>query len=566
MRELGINQRAQHGIRLATIGILIGTTVFAGCKRQRSSNGEVSRNWVPERQEKYMGVPAADIQAALAQRLAAKPVAPVTEDQWKHVRKLYSTFSQQLLWLGDKGVHEPRVAALLDRIAAADSDAIDLNTYPLAELSRALTSLGDKPTAQQIAEADAMLSAAFVTYGENMFTGQFSPQGLGQAWHINSQDEKVDSALSLSIREDDFTAALVRMRPQDPAYDSLRTEFGRYRAAVARGGWPVIPKGTALSRGDRGSSARMAALRARLRAEGYLADDSSASNVFNRRMAGAIADYQRHHAIGVDSALGPETVASLNVPADYRAAQVAANLERYRWMPRTLGTRYILVNVPQFYLHAYDSGQQTLDMKVIVGKEYEDKATPVFSDSMEYVVFRPYWLVTPTIAAKEIFPKGPEYLAENDMEVYNDHGREAVRQRPGPKNALGFVKFLFPNDYNIYLHDTPNHELFRKEVRAFSHGCIRVENATKLAEWVLGWDAARVDAAMHGQNNRQIELPSKIPVYIVYFTAYFEDAHVNFSNDLYDRDSKLVQRVHAAVVTPETVAAQQALRHLVTSD
>jgi murein L,D-transpeptidase YcbB/YkuD len=192
-------------------------------------------------------------------------------------------------------------------------------------------------------------------------------------------------------------------------------------------------------------------------------------------------------------------------------------------MPRTLGTRYILVNVPQFYLHAYDSGQQSLDMKVIVGKEYEDKATPVFSDSMETVVFRPYWNVTPTIAAKEIFPKGPEYLAENDMEIWNDHGREAVRQRPGPKNALGYVKFLFPNDFNIYLHDTPNHELFKKDFRAFSHGCIRVEHAAQLAQWVLGWDASRVDAAMHGQDNRSVTLPKKIPVYIVYFTAFVQD-------------------------------------------
>jgi murein L,D-transpeptidase YcbB/YkuD len=229
-------------------------------------------------------------------------------------------------------------------------------------------------------------------------------------------------------------------------------------------------------------------------------------------------------------------------------------------MPRSLGERYILVNVPQFYLHAYDSGQKSLEMKVIVGQEYEDKATPVFSDSMEYVVFRPYWNVTPTIAAKEIFPKGPEYLAANDMEVYNDHGRQAVRQRPGPKNALGFVKFLFPNDYNIYLHDTPNHSLFEKDVRAFSHGCIRVEKPDELAQWVLGWDAGRVESAMQGSDNRQVTLPKKIPVYIVYFTSFVQDGNVHFGNDLYDRDSKLVEQMKAAVKSPETNAAQDTLR------
>jgi murein L,D-transpeptidase YcbB/YkuD len=151
------------------------------------------------------------------------------------------------------------------------------------------------------------------------------------------------------------------------------------------------------------------------------------------------------------------------------------------------------------------------------------------------------------------------------MEVYNDHGRRAVRQRPGPKNALGFVKFLFPNDYNIYLHDTPNHDLFNKDVRAFSHGCIRVEKPDELAEWVLGWDAGRVESAMHGSNNHQVTLKRKIPVYIVYFTAFVQDGHLNFGNDLYDRDNQLVAQMKAAVKTPETAAAQDTLRMMAKS-
>jgi murein L,D-transpeptidase YcbB/YkuD len=152
------------------------------------------------------------------------------------------------------------------------------------------------------------------------------------------------------------------------------------------------------------------------------------------------------------------------------------------------------------------------------------------------------------------------------MEVYDDHGRRAVRQRPGPKNALGYVKFMFPNDYNIYLHDTPNHELFGKDVRAFSHGCIRVEHPAELASWVLGWPPSRVEAAMHGSDNHQVDLPRKIPVYIVYFTAFVDDGHLQFGNDLYDRDSRLVEEIHsAAAVSPEMVQAQQALRALATA-
>jgi murein L,D-transpeptidase YcbB/YkuD len=228
------------------------------------------------------------------------------------------------------------------------------------------------------------------------------------------------------------------------------------------------------------------------------------------------------------------------------------------------------VNVPQFYLHAFDSGQKVLDMKVIVGQEYEEKATPVFSDSMEFVVFRPYWNVTPAIAAKEIFPKeeaNPGYLAANNMETYNDHGRRAVRQLPGPKNSLGLVKFMFPNDFNIYLHDTPNGELFKKDVRAFSHGCIRLEKPAELAQWVLGWPADRVQQAMQGgANNKQVNLPKKIPVYIVYFTAFVQNGQLEFGNDLYERDSKLVSALaNVAVPSDQVREAQQALRDLAKS-
>jgi L,D-transpeptidase YcbB len=257
----------------------------------------------------------------------------------------------------------------------------------------------------------------------------------------------------------------------------------------------------------------------------------------------------------------------MNVPAPYRLAQIAANLERYRWMPRDLGTRYILVNVPQFYLHAYDSGQKVLDMKVIVGQEYEDKATPVFSDSMEFVVFRPYWNVTPAIAAKEIFPKeaaNPGYLAANNMEVYNDHGRQAVRQLPGPKNSLGLVKFMFPNDFNIYLHDTPNGELFKKDVRAFSHGCIRLEKPEEMASWVLGWPLDQVQQYEHGENNHSVRVPKKLPVYIIYLTTYVRDGDVYFGNDLYGRDDQLVQQIASGTFTSPAVAQNiEALKRLV---
>jgi murein L,D-transpeptidase YcbB/YkuD len=292
--------------------------------------------------------------------------------------------------------------------------------------------------------------------------------------------------------------------------------------------------------------------------------NGSRGAIYDRDLAGAVAVFQTRHSINVDSALGKETIDAMNVPAEYRLGEIAANMERFRWLPRSFGSRYVFVNVPAFKLEAYDNGQKALEMKVIVGQEYQDKATPVFADSMQTVVFRPYWEVPPTIAAREVFPKGPGYLASQNMETYRQNGETHVRQRPGPKNALGYVKFLFPNDFNIYLHDTPNHELFNKDVRAFSHGCIRLEKPPELAQWVLGWPADKVQQEMQNPpDNKAVRVPHKIPVYITYFTTYMNNGQLYFGNDLYNRDDKLVPVVmQGALPSKDVVDAVQALRRI----
>jgi murein L,D-transpeptidase YcbB/YkuD len=186
-------------------------------------------------------------------------------------------------------------------------------------------------------------------------------------------------------------------------------------------------------------------------------------------------------------------------------------------------------------------------MKVVVGEEYEGKTTPVFSDSMETVAFRPYWNITPDIQRKEIAPKvarDRSYLERHDMEYYKDGSATRIRQRPGERNSLGLVKFLFPNSFNIYLHDTPAKALFQQTDRAASHGCIRLERPAELAQWVLGWPPERVQAAMHsGRNNQGVRLPQKLPVYIVYFTVYIRDGQLYFGDDIYGRDEKLKDAV-----------------------
>ena len=529
--------------------------------------------WSPSTATAVAGVPKAQVETALRQRLAGARPAHIDAHKWRHVRRLYKIYGNDPLWLTRDGLHKERAFALTNAVLNAESDGLRMDVYPIGELATSIARLNARPTADDLAEADVLLTASYVSLGVDYLIGQIDPRTVSQNWHIDRHEENEDSALARAIRNPALDSAIASMRPADEDYVGLQKELARYRAIVTTGGWRSFPEGKAVKPGSPEKPTRLAALRARLAAEGIAVPDATAGTVrsdptiYDHSLAAAVANFQAQHGIAVDSTLGLETVKSLNIPATYRLGQITANLERFRWLPRSFGSRYVYVNVPAFRLEAYDSGAKVLEMKVIVGQDYEDKATPVFADSMEFVVFRPYWNIPPGIAAKEIFPKlasNSGYLAANDMETYHEHGVTRVRQRPGPKNALGYVKFLFPNDFDIYFHDTPNDELFKKDVRAFSHGCIRLEHPEQLAQYVLGWPLDRIEDAMHnGPNNTQVKLPRKIPVYIVYGTAYIRDGQLYFGNDLYDRDGPLVQAVaEAAMPSSQTTQAVQALRKI----
>ena len=588
-----------------TAALLLPWVVLASCTvsdaDERShagqsavAEGDIGRDaWSPASLSEVKGIPVATLRTAVQQRLGGKKPSDLGDEAWRHTKRLYARFQNSPLWLEKGGLEKDRAEALTNALLNATTDGLRLDDYPLSEVARAVSTIREtkQPTAEQLADADVLLTAAYVSLGEDLLVGQVDPKTVGQSWHIDARDENVDSALVRTLVKLPLDKAINAMRPNDEEYAALQKQLVHFREVVGTGGWKAIPAGKPLKRGQADSPERIAALRARLEAEGIdvpaatapstttaQQNDAASSRrkratsggaLFDDGRAAAIAQLQARHGINVDSALGKETLDALNVPAEYRLGQIAANLERHRWLPRSLGTRYIYVNVPAFQLRAYDKGEPVLEMKVIVGQEYEDKATPVFSDSMETVVFRPYWNVTPDIQAKEIEPKlasNPGYLAENDMEYFTDGGQRRIRQRPGPKNSLGYVKFLFPNDFNIYLHDTPNHELFDKDVRAFSHGCIRVEKPVELAQWVLGWDASKVEQAMReGGDNRAVKLPKKIPVYIAYGTAYVRDGQLFFGNDLYHRDDELVKAMaEGAVVSTRGVQGIEELRRIAT--
>jgi L,D-transpeptidase YcbB len=558
--------------RMRTLRLFILCAASAALATACEKKG-TSQVWTPSTATAVAGVPKDQVETALRQRLAGARPAHIDAHKWGHVLRLYKIYGNDPLWLTRDGLHDARAFALTNAVLNAESDGLRMDVYPIGELATSIARLkgNARPTADELAEADVLLTASYVSLGVDYLIGQVDPRKVSQNWHIDRHDENEDSALARSIRNPALDSAIASMRPADEDYVGLQKELARFRSIVRLGGWRSLPGGRGVKPGGSEKPTRLAALRARLAAEGIAVPDATGGTVrtdpkiYDHSLAAAVANFQAQHGIAVDSMLGPETVKSLNIPATYRLGQIAANLERFRWLPRSFGSRYVYVNVPAFRLEAYDQSKKVLEMKVIVGQDYEDKATPVFADSMEYVVFRPYWNVPPTIAAKEIFPKiSSGYLEANDMETYQEGGKTRVRQRPGPKNALGLVKFLFPNDFNIYFHDTPNSELFNKDVRAFSHGCIRLEHPDQMAQYALGWPLDKiVDAMQNGPNNRQVTLPRKIPVYIVYGTAYIRNGQLYFGNDLYDRDGPLVQAVaEGAMPAPQTVEAIQALRKI----
>jgi murein L,D-transpeptidase YcbB/YkuD len=587
-----------------------------------SAGGEVARaGWTPAAVASFTNLPAADVKRAVAARIAAGKPEELSVDQWRRVTRLYKQYGQQPLWMDEQGIDDRRATALLKALVSADQDALDLTAYPLPALAEAVAALkeGARPTAEQVARADVLMSSAYVALAHDLLTGQTDPKTTTTDWFINANVERLDSAIVAGLGDPDVTRGIDRMRPATDDYRALRQQLVRYRELAAKGDWPKVPAGRSLKPGEGDSPARLAALRDRLAAEGLTgaatgssgdsvqaaATDSSRGQaaagvdtgvaagrgnaaaagsaktaarravrpgqvVYDQALAAGVAAFQARHGITVDSALGPETVNALNVPVSFRLGQIAANLERHRWLPHTLGARYVVANVPAFRLEAFEGEKKVLEMKVVVGKDYEDRKTPVFADTMRTVVFRPYWNITDDIAEKETWPKiraDAGYMERENLETYTEGGKTRLRQKPGEENSLGLVKFLFPNAYNIYFHDTPEKQLFAKDVRDFSHGCIRLEKPEALAQWVLGWPADSVKRSMEqGKDNQEVKLATPLPVYIAYFTTYLKDGQLYFGNDLYGRDREVVAAMQArAGQSPEVVQAVETLRKLVAS-
>lgn len=429
-----------------------------------------------------------------------------------------------------------------------------------------------------LADFDLLLTDAFLMLASHYQQGRINPETIDPEWRARRGGADPLPVLETALLSGQIGATLEGLLPQAPEYAGLRAALLEYRARAARGEWPQVPAGPTLRPGQ--SQERVPLLRARLHAGGDLSEvlaEEANSEFFDADLVAAVRAFQSRHGLNPDGVVGPATLAALNVPLAERVRQIEINLERWRWLPRDLGDRYILVNIAAFQVELVEQGRSVLDMRAVVGRLY--RRTPVFSGSMTYLVLNPNWQVPHKLAVEDILPqvqKDPGYLSRQGFRVFRGWGSEAIeinpaevdwkrltkrsfpynlRQEPGPANALGRIKFMFPNPHDVYLHDTPARELFRKESRAFSSGCIRIEKPMELALRLLAGtplgEPEALAAALERPGPRTVRLPQAVPVHLLYWTAWVDgEGRLQLRPDVYERDELLGQALQEAPPQP----------------
>jgi len=506
---------------------------------------------------------------ALATVLSGARPATVEPTVWTDVAKFYTQRGGAPAWVNHKQPTQKATDAIKILHTATDH-AFDPAGYGETELDALYQEIQklerDTPDIhRRLAEFDVRLTAALLAMGRDVALGRTSPNVINAKWKTRRAEPDFAATLNAAI-DGDLDSWIEKVRPQHPEYVALQKALADVRGQQAKGGWPQV-KATSLKPGD--SHPAVVALRQRLAASGHFKGDAaSTSPVYDNELVEAVKSFQDLHAVKASGVVDAPTLAAMNVPIDKRIQQVELNLERWRWMPDDLGAHHFMVNVPYFHLLARKDDKTVMDIRVVVGKVGNE--TPLFSDEMESVVFSPYWNIPDSIAENETAPamaRDPAYLSKQNIEILRTSGGKtetisasevnwdnpselrglALRQRPGSSNALGNVKFLFPNEFNVYLHDTPADALFGRPTRAFSHGCMRVEEPEKLAEYVLKgypeWTPETMQAAMHSGVEKHVKLKEKIPVHVVYFTAWVDEKDgLHFQPDVYGYDDKQAAR------------------------
>lgn len=466
---------------------------------------------------------------------------PLFKEYRKSIEALYRKQQYQYIWYDDEGRNEV-ADVLYNRARQIGAEGVPVPLPYAADYAKIFSKSNEKPDI----DSELLISSMYFFYAKKVYAGLDPTASKKVGWYLPRERLSLVNYLDELLKDPD---KIVKDEEANPKmYYNLRKGLQRYREISRKGGWGTIQlaDGTSLKPGD--NSDKVAQLRKRLAVSGEFSGDLS-STVFDNALAEAVKAWQIRNGLNADGIVGPEMIKVLNVPVESRIKTIIVNMERARWLPGKISDldEYIGVNIPAFSMHYVRDGKIAVLSRVIVGEEANK--TVVFSGKMNYLVFSPYWNIPKSIVDEEIMPaleKDPDYLEKHDMEWNGDQ----LRQRPSDENSLGRVKFMFPNQNNIYLHDTPAKSLFRKEDRALSHGCVRVQRARDLAVAILKgdskWTPSKIDAAMKSNEEIQYALNRKIPVYIAYFTAVAdENGFVAFFDDIYKRDDRLARMLYA---------------------
>jgi murein L,D-transpeptidase YcbB/YkuD len=496
------------------------------------------------------------------------------------IGQLYQSNDFRLLW-SDGAKPSAAAISLLQELRLAGERGLDPLDYPGNSLAYLLVDLIDSPHAgiEHWALFDAGLSLAGLRFLSDVHVGRIDPATVGQALSVGRVQLDLPTTLAHLAAAVDVTAAVDALEPQFSHFVLLKKQLSRYRAIALEDGLNDLPAlaAKALKPGDDyAGAAQLQRLLIALGDAAPPAPDAPAPVTLSPAIVDALKHFQGRHGEKPDGVLGAATFTELTRPLSRRVQQIELTMERWRWLPSELVTAPIIVNIPQFRLFAFestvDSEASIRQMDVIVGKSFNSTQTPVFAADMSYLIFRPYWEVPYNIAQKEIVPtarNNPADIERRNMEIVRGGGDGAevmpntvenveliargtlrLRQRPGPNNSLGLVKFMFPNPYNVYLHSTPAQALFAESRRDFSHGCIRVSDPVGLAQYVLRdspeWTRDKILAAMNGTSPQTVTLKNHIRVFIVYGTAIAtEKGNILFFDDIYGHDERLEKALEA---------------------
>ncbi len=507
------------------------------------------------------------------------------------LRALYAPRGWRPIWFDARGRPSALQGQLLAAIDRARDHGLKPEHYHRDPLGRWLAEVDATGELGDPLELELLASDGLLSLGQHLLHGRLDPELIDSGWLLQRDVPDLLEVLSDPPGDQpvDLPAVLDRLAPRYPGYWRLLERLALQRELAHDGDWPAIEGGPLLRPGER--DGRVPAIARRLLKLGDLAPDEAGAEddrtLYSERLVESVRAFQRRHGLVVDGIVGPRTLAELNVTPARREAQLRANLERWRWLPRDLGDEYLLVNIAGYTLYLRAEDEIVMTQRVVVGTPA--RRTPVFSGRMSYLVLNPSWEVPPRLAVRDILPRiraDESYLENMGFSVYQGWGDDArrvdpdsvdwtrlsarhfpyrLRQAPGPENALGRVKFMFPNRHHVYLHDTPARELFEREERAFSSGCIRVEDAGKLTQWLLNERSSimapeRIGAVLDSGVETTVRLDRPLPVHLLYWTAWVDErGRIQYRSDIYRRDPPLIEALDAAPVDLQGNAEFEAL-------